>query len=138
MKAQAPAEARWVWWGNRLGLVAAGGAAATGFQPLALWPLTLLAVAYLVGRIEESRSPLRAAGIGWLFGLGLFTVGNGWIAKAFTYQAQMPAWLGWIAVVLLAVYLAVYPALAAWAAAMLARRRHAALVPALAACWIVS
>jgi apolipoprotein N-acyltransferase len=125
-------------WGNRIGLVAAGGAAATGFQPLALWPVTLLALAYFASRIEAARSPLRAAGIGWLFGLGLFTVGNGWIAKSFTYQAQMPAWLGWIAVVLLATYLAVYPALAAWAAAKLVQRRQAALVPALAACWIVS
>jgi len=125
-------------WSSRIGLVAAGAAAATGFQPLALWPVSLLALAYFVGRIDAARTPLRAAGIGWLFGLGLFSVGDGWIAKAFTYQAQMPAWLGWIAVVLLATYLAVYPALAAWAAAMLARRAQAALVPALAACWIVA
>ncbi len=125
-------------WSGWIGLVAAGGAAATGFQPLALWPVTLLAFAYFASRIEAARSPWRAAGIGWLFGLGLFIVGNGWIAKSFTYQAAMPAWLGWIAVVLLATYLAVYPALAAGAAAMLAQRRQAALVPALAACWILS
>jgi apolipoprotein N-acyltransferase len=48
----------------------------------------------------------------------------------------MPAWLGWVAVVLLAFYLAVYPALAAWGAAWL--RTRLAIVPALAACWIVS
>jgi apolipoprotein N-acyltransferase len=138
MKAQARAKQHWGWWGSRLGLIAAGGAAASGFQPLALWPLSLVALAYFTSCIDAARSPLRAAGIGWLFGLGLFTVGNGWIAKAFTYQAQMPAWLGWIAVVLLATYLAVYPALAAWAAAKLAQRRQAALVPALAACWIIS
>ena len=125
-------------WRGGLVLVAAGGAAATGFQPLALWPMTLLALAYLVTCIDHARTPLRAAGIGWLFGLGLFTVGNGWIAKAFTYQAQMPASLGWIAVVLLAAYLAVYPALAAGVAAWLAQRRHAAIVPALAACWIIT
>src|SRR3546814_8549306 len=28
----------------------------------------------------------------------------------------MPAWLGWVAVLLLALYLAIYPALAAWGA----------------------
>src|SRR3546814_16293634 len=33
-----------------------------------------------------------------------------------SYQAAMPAWLGWVAVLLLALYLAAYPALAAWGA----------------------
>lgn len=121
-----------------LALIVAGGLAATGFQPLALWPCTLAALAFLIDRIEHARSARRAALAGWLFGLGYFTVGNGWIATAFTYQAEMPAWLGWVAVVLLAVYLAVYPALAAFAAAWLSRRWHAALLPALSGCWILS
>ncbi|MFM9935814.1 MAG: apolipoprotein N-acyltransferase [Novosphingobium sp.] len=121
-----------------LTLIVSGGLAATGFQPLALWPLTLAALAFLFDRIEHARSARRAALAGWLFGLGYFTVGNGWIATAFTYQAEMPAWLGWVAVVLLAVYLAVYPALAAFTAAWLSRRWHAALLPALAGCWILS
>ena len=34
----------------------------------------------------------------------------------------MPAWLGWIAVVLLSLYLAVYPALAAWGAWLVSTR----------------
>ena len=51
--------------------------------------------------------------VGWGFGLGQFVVGLNWIATAFTYQAAMPAWLGWVAVVLLSLYLAIYPALAA-------------------------
>ncbi|MBL0914281.1 MAG: apolipoprotein N-acyltransferase, partial [Sphingopyxis sp.] len=67
----------------------------------------------LTARTGRGRS---AFGIGWAFGVGHFTIGLNWIATAFTYQAAMPAWLGWIAVVLLALYLAVYPALAAWGA----------------------
>ena len=119
-------------------LLAAGGLAATGFQPLALWPFTLAALAFLIDRIEHARSARRAALVGWLFGLGYFSVGNGWIATAFTYQAEMPTWLGWIAVVLLAVYLALFPALAAFVGAWLARGWRAALVPALAGAWIIS
>ncbi|MCW1382179.1 apolipoprotein N-acyltransferase [Novosphingobium sp. KCTC 2891] len=115
-----------------------GAAAATGFQPLALWPVTLAALALLVHLVERAPGQWRAAAIGWLFGLGLFTVGNGWIATAFTYQAKMPAWLGWIAVVLLALYLAVFPALAAMLAWIAARRWKAALVPAFAASWILA
>ena len=50
--------------------------------------------------------------LGWVFGVGHFAFGNQWIAVAFTFQAAMPIWLGYIAVVALALYLAVYPALA--------------------------
>lgn len=121
-----------------LALVAAGGIAATGFQPLGLWPATLAALAFLIHRIGEARSARHAALAGWLFGLGHFALGNNWIATAFTYQAQMPAWLGWIAVVLLAVYLAAFPALAAFFAAWLAHGWRAALLPALAGGWILA
>jgi apolipoprotein N-acyltransferase len=100
----------------RLIALALGAVAACGFQPLALWPLTLLAVAGLVELVLRARSQKDAALLGWCFGLAHFALGNNWIATAFTYQANMPAWLGWIAVLLLAVYLAVYPALATWAA----------------------
>ena len=64
------------------------------------------------GLAPEERSAQSLA-IGWGFGLGQFVIGLNWIATAFTYQAAMPAWLGWVAVVLLSLYLAVYPAIAA-------------------------
>jgi len=99
-----------------------GAAAACGFQPLALWPLTLLAIALFIELLSRAESANHAFMLGWLLGLGHFTVGNFWIATAFTYQAQMPPWLGMIAVVLLAVYLAIYPALAGLAAWWLVRR----------------
>ncbi|MBX9663284.1 apolipoprotein N-acyltransferase [Novosphingobium sp.] len=121
-----------------LALIGAGALAATGFQPLALWPFTLGALAFLIVRIELAGSARSAALAGWLFGLGHFTLGNNWIATAFTYQAAMPAWLGWIAVVLLAIYLAIYPALAAFLAAWLARRTGAALLPAFAGFWVLT
>lgn len=114
-----------------------GAFAATGFQPLGWWPLTFLALAGLVALVRSAKSWKLAAVIGWCFGVGHFSLGNNWIATAFTYQANMPAWLGWVAVVLLSLYLAVYPALAAvigWQA----RRSGAALVLTFAAGWIVS
>ena len=114
-----------------------GALAATGFQPLGLWPLTLLGVAGLIALTARAPNWKQAAVLGWAFGVGHFTIGNTWIATAFTYQAQMPGWLGWVAVVLLSVYLAVYPALAS-GAAWLARRTPHALVLAFGASWIVS
>ena len=91
-----------------------GAVSATGFAPLHLWPLTLIAFGGWMALVARSPRGWRAFGLGWSFGVGHFVVGLGWIATAFTYQAAMPAWLGWIAVVLLSLYLAVYPALAAW------------------------
>ena len=93
-----------------------GAVSATGFAPLHLWPLTLLAFAGWMALVARSPKGRRALGIGWAFGVGHFFVGLSWIATAFTYQAAMPAWLGWIAVGLLSLYLAVYPAFAAYGA----------------------
>lgn len=98
-----------------------GAISATGFAPLHLWPLTLVALAGWMALTLRSRGGWRALGIGWFFGIGHFIVGLNWIATAFTYQAAMPAWLGWIAVFLLSLYLAVYPALAAWGAWLASR-----------------
>ena len=125
----------------------AGAASSLGFAPLGLWPATLAALAVLLWLIARAADTKRAALIGWLFGLGHFTFGNGWIATAFTYQAEMPAWLGWFAVVLLAVYLAVYPALAAAGAFALNRylrrnehgqNRYLGLILAFAGLWTIT
>lgn len=124
----------------------AGAVSAAGFQPLALWPLALAALALFFHLIASAPGARRAALLGWLFGLAHFTLGNNWIATAFTYQAAMPAWLGWIAVVLLSVYLAVYPALAALAAWLLTRSLRTdrvapplpSFVLAMAGCWVVA
>ena len=100
----------------KLVALALGAISATGFAPLHLWPLTLLAFAAWIALVARSNRGWRAFGTGWTFGIGHFVAGLSWIATAFTYQAAMPAWLGWIAVGLLSLYLAVYPALAAWGA----------------------
>ena len=116
-----------------------GVVSATGFQPLGLWPLALVALALQFALVQRAETVRRAALLGWLFGLGHFTLGNSWIAVAFTYQAEMPPVLGWAAVPLLALYLAIYPALACAAARWIARdRRGWPLALTFAACWIVS
>lgn len=116
-----------------------GVVSALGFRPLALWPLALFAVGALVLLIARTVRVRDALALGWLFGWGHFTLGNNWIATAFTYQADMPAALGWLAVPLLALYLAVYPALAAGGARALAGPgARWPLAMAFAGCWIVA
>jgi apolipoprotein N-acyltransferase len=116
----------------------AGLAAACGFQPLGLWPLTLAALALLLWLIRAAPRLRRALALGWWFGLGHFVLGLNWIATAFTFQAEMPASLGYVAVVLLSLYLAVYPAAAAGLAWRWGRRDDLRLVLCFAAAWIVT
>ena len=125
----------------RLAALLAGFLSATGFEPLKLWPVTIGCFALLILLIK--RAPDRRAAFlrGWLFGVGHFTLGLNWIAHAFTYQDAMPHWFGYGAVVLLSLYLAVYPGLATLGA-WWAGRRFAFTGPAFlllfAGCWIAS
>lgn len=91
----------------------AGVASAGGFAPVGFWPLTIAAFAALLWLVARAPSLRSALALGYWFGAGQFMLGLNWIATAFTFQAKMPASLGWLAVVLLSLYLAVYPALAA-------------------------
>jgi apolipoprotein N-acyltransferase len=118
--------------------LAAGAAAACGFAPLGLWPLTLGAFGLLLWLIARAPGLRSALARGWWFGLGHFALGLNWIATAFTFQAAMPAWLGWIAVVLLSLYLAIFPAAAAGLAWRWGRADTVRLAIVFAAAWIVT
>ncbi|WP_300396678.1 apolipoprotein N-acyltransferase [uncultured Sphingobium sp.] len=119
----------------------AGLLSATGFAPLSLWPVTLVCLAALIILIAKASDRRTAFLRGWLFGVGHFTLGLNWIAHAFTFQDAMPHWFGYGAVILLSLYLAVYPGLATLGAWWMTHRF--ALSPTaslfmLAACWIVT
>ena len=115
-----------------------GLACALGFEPTNAWPLTLVAIAGLMWLVQRAPRLRNALAIGWWFGFGNFVLGLNWIATAFTFQAAMPAWLGWVAVLLLSLYLAIYPALAAGLAWRWGRGDRLAFVLLFAAAWIVT
>jgi apolipoprotein N-acyltransferase len=115
-----------------------GAASALAFEPVGWWPILLVAFAALCELIYRSKSIWRGILIGWAFGFGQFMVGLNWIATAFTYQAAMPAWLGWVAVVLLSLYLAIYPALATGLAWRFGRKNRLALLLVLAGAWTIT
>ena len=114
----------------------AGALSAFAFQPFGFGPLMPLAFALLAGLVANATRMRGALALGYGFGLGQFCVGLNWIATSFTYQAAMPAWLGWLAVFLLSLYLAVYPMLATGLAWRIGKRNPLALAFALAAGWI--
>ncbi len=116
----------------------AGLVSALGFAPLDFWLVTLIAFALFMYLVAEAPDLRSALGRGWMFGVGHFAVGMNWIAGAFRYQDTMPVWLGWVAVVTLALYLAVYPAAAAGLAWRWGRSHRAPFVLIFAAAWIVT
>lgn len=118
--------------------LAAGVVSACGFAPLDLWPLTLICFALLLWAIERAPTLRGALLRSWLFGVGQFCLGNNWIATAFTHQSNMPHWIGWLAVFLLSLYLAIYPAAAAGLAWRWGRRDRVRLVLVFAAAWVVT
>ncbi|MEE4536933.1 MAG: apolipoprotein N-acyltransferase [Erythrobacter sp.] len=119
--------------------IALGVVTATGFPPLHAWWVALPGLALLVIHLHAAPNWRAATWRGWLFGWAHLTLANNWIATAFTHQAKMPEILGWAAVPLLCVYLAVYPALAALIAHAAARRSGTLGFGAmLAAAWIVT
>lgn len=115
-----------------------GAASAFAFAPVGLWPLMPLALAALCELVWRSKSLKQSLAIGWAFGFGQFVIALNWLPTSFTYQSNMPAWLGWIALVLLAVYLAVYPALATGLAFRFKSQRPIALLLAFAGAWPVT
>ncbi len=131
----APIAAAMKWW---FFCLVAGAVSACGFAPLDLWPLTLIGTAVLLFAVERAPRLRIALARGWWFGLGQFTVGLNWIATSFSYQSNMPPWLGWIAVVLLSLYLAIYPAVASGLAWRWAGGERLRLVLVFAAAWIVT
>ncbi|ODP37857.1 apolipoprotein N-acyltransferase [Sphingomonas turrisvirgatae] len=119
--------------------LAAGAASATAFAPLDWWVVGLVCFAILLRLTHEAATLRQALLRGWLFGVAHFTVGNNWIQHAFDFQDKMPPALGYLAVVLLALYLAIYPALAmglAWR--FRGRVPDLAFILVAAAAWIVS
>ena len=130
----AKSKSRWI----ALAALGLGALSAFAFRPIGIWLLMPVAFAILFRLLNDTKSLKHALLLGWLFGLGQFVIGLNWIATAFTYQAAMPAWLGWIAVVLLSLYLAVYPMLAAGVAWTFGRQRPLALVLGLAGAWAVT
>ena len=115
-----------------------GAASAFAFEPFAFWPLMPLAFVALCEIIARAPTLKRALLIGWGFSIGQFSVGLNWIATAFTFQAAMPAWLGWVAVVLLSFYLGLFMMLATGLAWRFGRTRKLALVLALGGGWAIA
>ncbi|MCC6304401.1 MAG: apolipoprotein N-acyltransferase [Rhodobacteraceae bacterium] len=98
MTAAGPARDR----GRAVAAAALGLAAAAGQAPFGLWPLTLLALAGLLGLVAGAPGPRRAALWGWLAGAGHFGLALAWLVEPFLVEPDRHGWMAPFAVVLMA------------------------------------
>jgi apolipoprotein N-acyltransferase len=99
----------------------AGAAAVAGFSPLDFFPATLLALAALVHLWVLAPSPGAAFRLGYFFGLGLYGAGASWVYVSLHRFGAMPMPLAGTATLAWCAFLALFPALAGWIQARIAR-----------------
>ena len=91
----------------------AGALAALAMPPLYWLPLAVLGIVAFVWLWQTAPGPKSALLRGWAWGSGHFAVGSYWIVEAFFVPPADFAWLGVPIVAGLAVYLGLFPGLAA-------------------------
>ncbi|CCG06811.1 apolipoprotein N-acyltransferase [Pararhodospirillum photometricum] len=114
--------------------VGLGLLSALALPPVHGLPALIVALPLLVWRLDATRSPWRAAGLGWLFGLGHFAGMTHWVSAALLVDAARTGWMVPFAVLGMAAGLAVFPALAL-GLARLAWRPGVGRVLVLAGAW---
>jgi apolipoprotein N-acyltransferase len=113
-----------------------GGLATLGFAPYGQWYLSVLALALLMA-LASRAAPLRAAALGWLFGVAHFATGIYWVYISTHVYGGAPAWLAVLLLAALSAYLALYPALAMGLAARLGLLRGPAGWAGVPALWVL-
>lgn len=91
-----------------------GAISVFSFAPLYLFPLMWLSLAALTFAIQKSPSPKAAAWRGFSFGLGFFLANIHWIFISLNTFGGMPAPMAAGGILVLAAYMALFPALAGW------------------------
>ncbi len=105
--------------------LAAGALTVLAFATFGLWPLQIATLALLFRLALREPAPRRGALLGELYGFGCAACGVYWLYVSLHHYGGMPAVIAILAVLLLALYLGAWSALALAAALWLRRRWHA-------------
>lgn len=90
---------------------ATGAATTLAFAPYNYWLIYPLALAFALGRMPQTNT--KAVFQYWLsFGFGAFSIGISWVHVSMDHFGGLPFWLAIFLMALLALYLAIYPAIA--------------------------
>lgn len=105
-----------------LAALLAGAFNVLAFAPFHLWPIQILAQAWLFWQITRSPDTRRNAMLGWIYGFGWMVCGVHWLYISMHTYGGMPSWMAALAVVLLSLFIGIYNALAMGLASALRRR----------------
>lgn len=119
-------------------LCAAGLLNTFAFAPYHWHALPLLTLTVLAIALRQSSSPRQAAWLAWCYGIGWFGLGVSWVHVSIATFGGMPLVASLSIMALLVVYLSLFPALAAYGAARLARSQPEYWPLLLALCWTLS
>jgi len=97
-----------------------GAMSVLGFAPFGLFPLPVIALALLFLLWQRCASPRHAAWLGFCYGFGFFLAGVSWVYVSLHDVGGMAAPLAALATLLFCAFLALFPALAAYASRRLA------------------
>jgi apolipoprotein N-acyltransferase len=100
----------------------AGASSLLSFEPLGWWPLQFVSLAWLFYQVGVGSSVRRATLLGWAFGFGWSVGGMHWLYIALNRFGGLPAILSAIAIALLGLYMGLFGAFAAGAAAWVRKR----------------
>jgi len=116
-----------------------GAASVLGFAPFGIFPLPVLALAWLFRLWRQAGTPRGAAWLGFCYGLGGFLAGVSWVYVSLADVGGMAAPLAVVATLLFCAYLALFPALAGYFSHRLASADFFWRgVPAWAAIWTLA
>ncbi|WP_333712379.1 apolipoprotein N-acyltransferase [Yoonia sp.] len=100
-------------------LAALGVVAGLGQAPLDLWPVTLIALAFVLVLSDGFGAPRKAGAALWVFGIGYFGFSLRWIVEPFLVDIARHGWMAPFALVLMAAGAGLFWALAGWVTARL-------------------
>jgi apolipoprotein N-acyltransferase len=119
-------------------LFALGAVSVLAFAPFYLFPISVLSVAGLCLYWMHATSAWQAARMGFVFGLGLHTVGTYWIYISLHDFGQMPALFATLCTFLLCAFMALFPALAGALSMRIAPNILVRMLIAVPALWALS
>ncbi|MDB5991406.1 MAG: acyltransferase [Herbaspirillum sp.] len=125
-----------------LSTLLAGACNVLAFAPFHIWPIQILAQAWLFLQITLHPSRRRSFMLGWTYGFGWAACGVYWLYISMHTYGGMVSWMAALAVALLALFVGLYSALALALASTLRRRWRCAdaatLLLLLPALWALS
>ncbi|HEY4317969.1 MAG TPA: apolipoprotein N-acyltransferase [Herbaspirillum sp.] len=120
----------------------AGACNVLAFAPFHVWPLQILALAWLFRQAARQPGIRRNFLLGWIYGFGWTAAGVHWLYISMHTYGGMVAWMAALAVGLLALFIGLYSALALSLATWLQRRwrcsEAAMLLLLLPALWVLT